>query len=249
MEPLPDWARAAPHGSETPRSSSPPPGLADARCWCGVGHVALYMARHGMDVSGIDVVDRHMEKARQNIRRSSRSPGQGQGQVTVQKMDYHHLESVPDASYDGAYTMETFVHATDPEAVLAGFYRVLRPGGRVALFEYDHVLDVSSPSGLAESMAQINTYAAMPTNTRSTPGLYKRMLEDAGFHDVVVRDYSENIRPMLMLFWLLAGIPFFFVRLFRLEKYFINTVAGFQGYRGQQFWRFLAVTATSLGRR
>ncbi len=223
-----------------------PPGSRMLDAGCGVAHVSLYMARHGMYISFIDIVARAIEKARRNIRRSSWSPGQGQ--VTAQRMDYHHLESIPDTSYDGVYTMETFVHATDPEAVLAGFYRVLRPGGRIALFEYDHVLnDVSTPGDLAESMRQINTYAAMPTNMRSTPGLYKRMLEDAGFHDVVVRDFSENIRPMLMLFWILAWIPFFFVRLFRLEKYFINTVAGYQGYRGLQFWRYLAVTATKPG--
>ncbi len=213
---------------------------------CGVAHVALYMARHGMDVLGIDIVDRHIEKARRNIKRAGQPPGQGQ--VTVQKMDYHHLESLPGASYDGVYTMETFVHATDPEAVLAGFHRVLRPGGRIALFEYDHNLDdASTPGDLAESMRQINIHAAMPTNMRSIPGLYKQMLEDVGFRDVVVRDYSENIRPMLMLFWILAWIPFFFVRLFRLEKYFINTVAGYQGYRGQQHWRYLGVTATKPG--
>lgn len=96
-------------------------------------------------------------------------------------------------------------------------------------------------------MKQINTYAAMPTNTRSTPGWYKQWLGDAGFQGVVVTDYSENIRPMLKLFWLLALIPFFFIKLFHLEKYFVNTVAGYQGYRGQQFWRYLAVTATKPG--
>ncbi len=159
--------------------------------------------------TAIDIVDRHVEKAKRNIARS----GLPSGQATVQKMDYHHLEAIPDASHDGAYTMETFVHATDPEGVLAGFYRILRPGGRLALFEYDHVLedDESAPQELAESMKQINTYAAMPTNTRSTPGRYKQWLEDAGFQDVVVRDYSENIRPMLRLFWLLALVPFFFI--------------------------------------
>jgi hypothetical protein len=43
----------------------------------------------------------------------------------------------------GIYTMENFV-ATEPEAVLAGTSRTLKPGGRLSLFEYDHELDETS---------------------------------------------------------------------------------------------------------
>jgi hypothetical protein len=56
---------------------------------------------------------------------------------------------------------------------------------------------------------------------------------DAGFEDIVVRDYSENIVPMTRFFFLLAFIPYLFIRLFRLEKYFINAVAGVESYKGR----------------
>lgn len=99
---------------------------------CGVGHVAIHMAtHHGFKIQGIDVVERHLKKAERNIARA----GLQQGQLEVRKMDYHHLENLPDNGFDGVYTMETFVHATEPEVVLENFYRVLRPGGRIALFE------------------------------------------------------------------------------------------------------------------
>ncbi|KAK3370845.1 S-adenosyl-L-methionine-dependent methyltransferase [Lasiosphaeria ovina] len=218
---------------------------------CGVGHVALHMARRGLRITGIDVVEHHIAKARQNVARSALPPGQ----VTVQKMDYHHLESVADGSLDGAYTMETFVHATDPEAVLAGFHRILRPGGRLVLFEYDHCDPGGRPDGddaqaAAEALGYrdvVNKFAAMPTNQRSHPGVFKRMLEDAGFGDVVVRDYSPHIRPMLRLFWLLAAVPNFFIRLLRLERFFINTFAGAQAYRYHTLWRYVAISATKPG--
>ncbi|KAK6208367.1 hypothetical protein LQW54_006847 [Pestalotiopsis sp. IQ-011] len=190
---------------------------------CGVGHVALHTAKkHKLRISGIDVIDHHIAKARSNIARSKLP----EGQVTVQKMDYHHLESMENESLDGAYTMETFVHATDPQAVLAGFYRSLRPGGRVALFEYDHNLVADEPEDMAKSMKQINHYAAMPTNDISDVGVFQRMLEDAGFEDVVVRDYSDNIRPMTRAFYLLGIVPYYIIKMLHLEKYFINTVAG-----------------------
>lgn len=214
---------------------------------CGVGHVAMYMARRGLRITGIDLIDHHIAKAKRNMARS----GLPAGQITVQKMDYHHLESISDQSHDGIYTMETFVHATDPETALAGFYRVLKPGGRLVLFEYDHAMGVEDhvPRKVVEEMDLVNTHAAMPMNARSHTGVFARMLEDAGFPDVRVDDYSQNIRPMLRLFYVLAAIPYLFIKLLHLERFFINTVAGAQGYLHQDHWRYVAITATKPGPR
>ncbi|KAI1081432.1 S-adenosyl-L-methionine-dependent methyltransferase [Whalleya microplaca] len=211
---------------------------------CGVGHVALHMAKaFGLKVEAIDIVDHHVAKARRNVERSG-LPG---GTIGVRKMDYHHLESLKSKSFDGIYTMETFVHATQPKAVLAGFRRLLRPGGRLVMFEYDHNALPDSPQDLAASMAMVNQYSAMPTNAISHPGVIRQMVEDAGFEDIVVRDYSDNIRPMTRIFFLLAIVPYFFIRLFKLERYFINTVAGVESYRGHGYWHYIAISATAPG--
>ncbi|KAJ2979413.1 hypothetical protein NUW58_g7208 [Xylaria curta] len=211
---------------------------------CGVGHVAMRMAQtHRLRVEAIDVVDHHLYKASRNFKQTGLPPEQ----LRVRKMDYHNLESLSSQSFDGIYTMETFVHATDPEAVLRGFYRLLRPGGRLVQFEYDHNTLEASPQDMARSMDQVNKYAAMPTNAISHPGVLKKMLEEAGFEGVVVRDYSQNIVPMTRLFFLLALIPYLFVRLLGLERWFINTVAGVEAYRGQGHWHFLAISANKPG--
>jgi hypothetical protein len=73
------------------------------------------------------------------------------------------------------------------------------------------------------------------------------MLQDAGFTDVVVRDYSSNIKPMTRFFYLLAYIPFLIVTFFGLQYLFINTVAGVESYRGRQRWRYIAITASKPG--
>ncbi|KAM0335099.1 hypothetical protein ACHAQA_000134 [Verticillium albo-atrum] len=216
---------------------------------CGVGHVALHMAtRGGLRVHAIDIVDHHVDKARRNVRAAPLPPGT----VTVRKMDYHHIDGAggfADASLDGVYTMETLVHATDPAAVLAGFYRALRPGGRIAHFEYDHDLDAAATAGgwMAADMRKVNELAAMPTYQAARPGYFKRLLEDAGFEDVVERDYSTNVRPMLRLFYVLAIVPYLIIRFLRLERYFANTLAGVLGYAAGEHCHYVAISARKPG--
>ncbi|KAK4442276.1 S-adenosyl-L-methionine-dependent methyltransferase, partial [Podospora aff. communis PSN243] len=211
---------------------------------CGVGHVALRMAsQHGLSVSAIDVVPHHVEKAKQSITRHKLEK-----KINVRHADYHHLDFLPPSSLDGIYTMETLVHATDPESVLAGFFRLLKPGGHLALFEYDHSLvDQDTPDELADAMQKVNLYSAMPTNARSHPGVFKAMLEDAGFTNVVVRDYSENIKPMTRLFYALAVVPYKLVKVFKAEKRFVNTVAGVGSWKGRDRWRYVAISAVKPG--
>ncbi|KAK9358391.1 S-adenosyl-L-methionine-dependent methyltransferase [Lipomyces starkeyi] len=204
---------------------------------CGVGHVAIHMARRGLRVQGIDVVNHHFHKAQRNIK------AQGlEGTVTVRKMDYHHLDGFDDESFDGVYTMETFVHATDPEAAAREFFRVLKPGGSIALYEYDHVDLNVVPDKALTYMKEVNKYAAMPALEQFGPGVIQRILEDVGFQEVVVKDLTINVTPMLRLFFVMAYVPYLFIRLLGLEAWFVNTVAGVLAYRQRHLGRYVAVS-------
>ncbi|KAK0619479.1 S-adenosyl-L-methionine-dependent methyltransferase [Immersiella caudata] len=189
---------------------------------CGVGHVALRMAQlHGLRISAIDIIDHHIEKASRNFDRS----GLPKGTIAVHSCTPPRQKRYLQASTVG----------------------ILRPGGRIVLFEYDHELVENSPEDMAALVRKINKHAAMPTNDRSNPGVFKTMLENAGFEDVIVRDFSENINPMTRLFFYLAILPYLIVHLFGLERYFINTMAGVESYRGHGRWRYVAITATKPG--
>ena len=61
--------------------------------------------------------------------------------------------------------METFVHATSPETAARDFFRVLKPGGALAMFEYDHVDFSSGPEDASRSWRFINDHAAIPTSS------------------------------------------------------------------------------------
>lgn len=220
------------------------PGAKVLDAGCGVGHVAMHLARKGLRVHGIDVVSNHLEWARQGIRANGLEK-----EVTVRLMDYHHLDGLPDASFHGVYTVETLVHATDPERALGEFFRVLKPGGSIALYEYDHSDLDTVPKDIAkrfvESMEQVNSRASMPANKMFSHGTLQSMLERQGFQDVVVEDLSENVRPMARLFFLVAYIPYLVICLLGLQAWFVNTQAAVDGYRvlKKRLWRYVAVTA------
>ncbi|KAL9615140.1 MAG: hypothetical protein Q9167_000458 [Letrouitia subvulpina] len=220
------------------------PGSRALDAGCGVGHVAMHLAGKGLQVYGIDVMKRHVRWGQQYVK----SRG-FEKTVTIRLGDYHNLENLNDKSFDGVYTMETLVHATDPERVLQEFFRVLKPGGSIALYEYDHVTRDNVPKDVPESVVkgleQVNRGASMPANELFDRGVLPSMLEKHGFQDVVVEDLSENIKPMIMLFFVVAYIPFLFIQLLGLEAWFVNTQAGVQGYRVLKWrlWRYIAVTA------
>lgn len=220
------------------------PGAEVLDAGCGVGHVAMHLARKGLRVHGIDVVSNHLKWARQGIRANGLEK-----EVTVRLMDYHHLDGLPDASFHGVYTVETLVHATDPERALGEFFRVLKPGGSIALYEYDHSDLDTVPRDIAkrfvESMEQVNSRASMTANKMFSHGTLQSMFERQGFQDVVVEDLSENVRPMARLFFLVAYIPYLVICLLGLQAWFVNTQAAVDGYRvlKKRLWRYVAVTA------
>ncbi|KAF2005445.1 S-adenosyl-L-methionine-dependent methyltransferase [Amniculicola lignicola CBS 123094] len=98
----------------------------------GSGYVAMYMARKGFDVQAIDTTLHHLKDAQENVKANRL-----QGKVAVSYGDYHNLSAFPAASFDGIYTMETFVHADDPNKVLKNFYCLLKPGGVLVLHDAD----------------------------------------------------------------------------------------------------------------
>ena len=207
---------------------------------CGVGHVALYMARRGdYSIDCIDIVSRHVGAAQANIKAAGM-----ENRITARLGDYHHLEDIEDSTYDGIYTMETFVHSTNPLNVLKEFLRILEPGGHIAMNEYEHDELDKSPSDLADAMKAINKHAAMPANAAFDRDVLKELMIEAGFQNVELKDLSVHVWPMLRLFYTLAFIPYQITKLFGIEHRFINTFTGIESYRGRHIWRYIQVTGT-----
>jgi sterol 24-C-methyltransferase len=204
---------------------------------CGVGHVALYMAQNGgFHVDCIDLTQHHVKKAAQNIRLAGADE-----QVSVRVGDYHDLHAFEDSSFDGIYTMETLVHSTNPRKVLQEFLRVLKPGGRLAMHEYDHSRIEQTPKSIADEATTINTIVGMPAFQSFETDELKRLVRSVGFEDVELVDMSKNIVPMLWLFYIFALIPHLLLKLFGLQYHFVNTTSGVAMYNGRKYWRYTQV--------
>lgn len=202
---------------------------------CGVAHVAIYMAKNGLKVEAIDIVDRHVARGRTNVQAQKLEKS-----ITVSKMSYQDL-SFGNASFDGLYTMETLSHATDFHQAVKELHRVLKPGGSLVLFEYEHADPKTGPA--KEAIARVNEYSSMTAFQNLTIGSIEKELSTVGFDDIEVRDFSENVAPMMRFFALVALVPYMLICLLGLQERFPNTMAAVELWRHREYIKYVAISA------
>lgn len=82
----------------------------------------------GQDITGIDISPKMLARAEPRV---AAYPGQ----MTVRVMDVHEMD-FPDSSFDQVYTSCTFCSVPGPVKGLTALRRVLKPGGRLGMFEH-----------------------------------------------------------------------------------------------------------------
>jgi sterol 24-C-methyltransferase len=157
-------------------------------------------------------------------------------------MDYQRL-AFPDGHFDGAYTMETLVHAPDSAAVLGELRRVLKPGGRLVLFEYSMAPRGELTGRQRRVFDTIIAESAMHGRPGFVHGRFPALLHAAGFRDVAVEDVSERMLPMLRRLSQIFWAPYQLGRLLGMQRRLVNALAAVEAYRHQAVWRYNIVTA------
>lgn len=209
---------------------------------CGMGRVAISLATElGLRIFGIDILDFNVPQARQSV--ANRGLGH---RIEIARMDYSDLGLLTD-SLDGVFTMETLVHASDPKRVLEGFWRVLRPGGRMVLFEYSHApYDTMAPDA-AHSFQEINRVAAMPGFELFEYDVLEALLSATGFIDLESRDLTTRMWPMLRTFAILGSVPYRLSKVGRFSDKLPNAMSGVELWRNRHLWAYQAISAKKPG--
>ncbi len=214
------------------------PGSLVLDAGCGVGEVAVNLAsRHGLRVVGIDILDFNLTEARKRARAEGVSR-----LVEFREMSYAELE-LPADHFDGVYTMETLVHAASAAKVLRQFWRVLKPGGRLVLFEYSRAPDAEMPPRCARVLREINEVAAMPSFQRFEHGLLEGLVEAAGFSQVKSEDITERMLPMIRAFAVMGAVPYAIGVLTGKRRKVVNAMSAVEFWRYRRYWRYNVITA------
>ncbi|EMC97623.1 hypothetical protein BAUCODRAFT_33346 [Baudoinia panamericana UAMH 10762] len=195
----------------------------------GSGKVASYMAHKGLIIEVVDLTPLHVQQARRTIRDRKL-----EHKVSMRLGDYHDLADFNNGSFDGVYTMETFVHADESMKVLQNFYRLLRPAGVLLLHEAEFHWD----SPLLQEVLRLSHCQ----NTLKQ-GSYEDMLRQTGFTDITVENYTDNVLPLWRLFGVIGSVPYGAMRLFDLDKRFTNVMTGVEAYRHWTQGRYISIRA------
>lgn len=95
---------------------------------CGPGHLTAQLAELGHTVTGVDMAPEMLALARQRMERAGL-------RVTLRLGDAERLDDEPDGAYDLVVERHVLWTLPNPASAVAAWQRVLRPGGRAALFE------------------------------------------------------------------------------------------------------------------
>lgn len=174
---------------------------------CGTGNVTIPLARQGFVVSGVDIAPNLLEQARE------RAVVEGV-QVAFDEGDAEQLP-YPDASFDAVVTMFGAMFAPRPEVVATEMARVLKPGGLLAMGNWN-------PAGFSGKMFKTGSMHAPPPPGIDPPVLWG---DDATVRARLAADFTHletELVPMIFDFPMNAeGV----VALFR--KYFGPTMVAF----------------------
>ena len=95
---------------------------------CGEGYGSALLAAHAREVVGVEISDEALAHARGRYAAPN---------LRFERGDATALAAFPDASFDLIVSFETLEHVQEQEALVAGFARLLAPGGLLLLSSPD----------------------------------------------------------------------------------------------------------------
>ena len=193
---------------------------------CGQGVVSTYLARnYTAKIFGITLVPFEVEKAQERARALGVCD-----RTKYQVMDYSST-NFSDNYFDAIYTTETLSHSPDIRITLKEFFRVLKPGGKFAFFEYTLAPDEKFSAWEMKMLSIVIEGSAMMGLKDFRHDQFTEIIKGVGFEGVEEQNITENIRPSFYRLHKLSRLPYKIIKLLGLQKSFINTTAGYEYYK------------------
>ncbi|EEE55232.1 hypothetical protein OsJ_03109 [Oryza sativa Japonica Group] len=149
---------------------------------CGIGGGDFYMAdKYDVHVVGIDLSINMVSFALERAigRKCS---------VEFEVADCT-KKTYPDNTFDVIYSRDTILHIQDKPSLFKSFFKWLKPGGKVLISDY-----CKCPGKPSEEFA---AYIKQRGYDLHDVRAYGQMLENAGFHDVIAEDRTDQFLDVL----------------------------------------------------
>jgi len=119
------------------------------------------------------------------------------GNVTLVEGDYNDLSAFQNTPFDIVFGVETVCHADSKERVLGEISKVLKPGGKLILFDVYEPKPYEVMTDFEKRVSAITLAAMRVTAKDQYIGDTTRYLKQHQFTDIEVTDMTQAIRPTL----------------------------------------------------
>jgi len=207
----------------------------------GLGGPSRHIARsYNAQVEGISVVPFEVKSAQKKVAELA---------CNYHLMSYDNLKFDPDY-FDGVYTIETLSHAKDVSKVFSEFYRVLKPGGRIAFFEYTMAPDERFSAGERKISDFAIKTGALWGMYALRHGEFEENLKQQGFEDITVETRTKEVLPSLQRLHKYAHPASVVLKKLGIVGPFRNTLVADDWHTlfEKDLWRLVVVSAQKPGR-
>ena len=176
-------------------------------------------------IDGITILPFEIEKAKVNAVKNNISD-----LVNFYLMDYSDMK-FENNTFDAIYTIESLSHSTDIRKTLSEFFRALKNGCKIALFEYTIAEDEKFSDREMDLLNKIISGSAMDGLKDFRHNKFQDIIQSVGFCNVRVEDITKNVEPSLRRLQRYALVPYFFVKLMGSQEKHTNRTAAVEFYK------------------